>query len=233
MNEFLAYQLSGNIVQSTIDKICDQYNLVEEVAIYLANLNLDNAAEAELYNLGLWIGLPWPTTSSDAFDGLSFRFGDISEFPEYNPQEGFGDVNDPTIGGLWSSLNPTDIARIPIAKYRLLLEWFAYAKKNGITLYTIDKIAFVFSENYIIGIGDYFLFGEGDTPEIDYFHGFTDEDGLIGGALGYGSDPDALSTGVDISLIFTEDIGSGNLWVIQDIFNRLCTSQQVICSINV
>lgn len=231
LNKYLAPQFSGTEVQLLINTICDEYNLPEAIANYFRNINIDNALADDLYNIGLWIGLPWPTADPIIFTDNVFTFGHVEDFPEYKPLTGFGSVFNPTIGGLFSSLNPAETERIPIDKYRVLLKAFAYAKYHGITLHTIDVLAKVFSDTYLIGFHDsWFLFGPGSEPTPDEFHGFSDDIADVGGALA----PDVDTTVVDwdIDLIFLNDIGSGNLYVIQRVFDQLCTDVQVICSID-
>lgn len=230
-NEFLASQLNGTLIQNVINVICDQYNVPEQIAQYYRSISIDDALSDDLYNLGLWIGLPWPTASSVVFDGDAFTFGIEADFPLNNPRIGFGDINDPTIGGLFASVDPADTERIPIDKFRILLKAFAYAKYHGITMNTVDVLANVFSDTYEIGFHDWFILGPGDDPIPDEFHGLSDDLGLVGGKLA----PDSITAVVDwdVDLIFLNDIGSANLWVIQNVFDVLCTDVQVLCSIDV
>ncbi len=235
MNQFLATQLSGALAQTVIDSACSEYDLVEEIALYLATISIDTAQAQELAFIGLWMGLPWPTADITIFEGIDLTFGDISDFPTYDPQKGFGDLDNQTIGGLWASLTPSDVQRIPTEKYRLILKIWAIAKANGISIHTIDVIAKVFSDDYTISLGVRipFLFDEGDTPTIDPLHGFSDLTLTTGGDLVFGSDPDIIVSTGDITLTFNTDIGSANLYIVQNIFSRLCTSPFVICEINV
>lgn len=230
LNKYLAPQFSGTEVQLLINTICDEYNLPEAIANYFRAINIDNAEPDDLYNIGLWIGLPWPTASALVFSGEAFTFGNVADAPEYNNLIGFGTITDPTIGGLFASVNPADTERIPIDKYRLVLKGFAYAKYHGITIHTIDVLAKSFSDNYLIGWHDFFEFGEGDEPIPDDSHGLSDDSGDLGGMLS--PDSGGVTVDWDIDLIFLTNIGSGNLWVVQHIFDRLCTDVQVICSID-
>lgn len=230
-NQYLANQFSGELVQLLINTICDEWNINDQIADYYYNINIDNALAYDLYNIGLLIGLPWPSAPASTFDGTAFIFGTVDTFPVIDYQQGFGTISDLTIGGLWTSVTPTDVDLIPINFYRSLLKAFAFAKYNGITIHTIDVLAKVFSEDYLIGYSNLFTFGAGDDPEYAPFTGFSTDGGGIGGILGPDSMP-SVTTG-DIHLIFLTNIGPGNLYVIQKVFDVLCTTPKVICSIGV
>ncbi len=228
-NEFLANQFSGELAQLTINTICDEFNQAVEIADYYKSLNIDNALPGDLYNIGLWIGLPWPTQSASTFDGTAFIFGSYLTFPIIDYNQGLGSVSDLTIGGTLGSINPSDAEYIPITFYKSLLKAFAYAKYHGITIKTIDTIARSFSDDYLIGFREFFTFSDGSEPDVDPFRGFSDDQGDGGGLLA----PDVVisDSGYDINLIFLTNIGPGNLWVVQTVFDRLCTNTKVVCSI--
>jgi len=60
MNQYLNPHFSGKYVQATIQGIEDSFNDTLELINYISNINLDNAIDVDLDNLGLLIGYKRP-----------------------------------------------------------------------------------------------------------------------------------------------------------------------------
>ena len=131
-SNYLAGQFSGQLAQSVIGAQEYDYAQKDFALAYYTNLSIDTATANDLANIGLWIGLPWPTASTLLINGNTFTFSSSATFPLYKPTIGFSSVSNPAIGGLFSSLTPTDIQYIPIEKYRSLLRWFAWFKRTDL-----------------------------------------------------------------------------------------------------
>ena len=221
-SKYLASQLSGPLAQSVIGAQEYDYSLKDNALSYYQNISIDSALENDLTNIGLWIGMPWPTAPASLIAGNVFLFGTSSTFPHVNNSIGFGTTSNPSIGGLFTSLSANDSSYIPIDKYRALLKWFAWFKRNGFTIESIDRAANIFSTHYTINFVSFNTF----TLAPD---NVTTNNPLLGLA------PDDLSTGGhfnsggawDINLKFTENVGAGNVYVLQYLFDKLLDTQRV------
>ena len=221
-SKYLASQLSGTLAQSVIGAQEYDYSLKDNALSYYQNISIDSALENDLTNIGLWIGMPWPTAPASLIAGNVFTLGTASTFPHINNSLGFGTVSNPSIGGLFISTSPTDSAYIPVDKYRALIKWFAWFKRNGFTIESIDRAANIFSNHYTITFVNFNTFTLSATNS-------TTSDPLLGLA------PDDLSTGGhfnsggawDINLHFTETVGAGNVYVLQYLFDKLLDTQRV------
>ena len=123
---------------------------------------------------------------------------------------------------MFSSLTPTDIQYIPIEKYRSLLRWFAWFKRNGFTLESIDLVASIFSLHYTIEYVSFstFTLAPGSVTTSDPAKGLAPDDLSTGGHFTSGN-------AWDINLHFTETIGAGNVYILQYIFDRILDAQRV------
>jgi hypothetical protein len=214
--------MSGTLAQAVIGAQEYDYAQKDSALSYYQNLSLETATPTDLTYLGYWIGMPWPTASTLLISGNAFTFGADASFPQYIPTVGFSSVSNPAIGGLFTSVNPTDITYIPIEKYRSLLRWFAWFKRNGFTLESIDLVASIFSAHYTIEYVSFstFTLAPGSVTTSDQFLGLAPDDLSSGGHFASGNS-------WDINLHFTETIGSGNVYILQYIFDKILDAQRV------
>ena len=221
-SKYLASQISGTLAQAVIGVQEYDYAQKDNALNYYRNISIDTALPNDLMNLGYWIGLPWPTASTLLITGNMFTFGSSATYPQYTPTIGFGTVNNTAIGGLFSSTNPTDITYIPVDKYRSLLRWFAWFKRNGFTLESIDMVASIFSNDYTIEYVSFntFTLASGTVTTSDPLKGLAPADLSSGGHF-------AAGNSWDINLHFTTTIGAGNVYVLQYIFDRILDTQRV------
>jgi len=189
---------------------------------YYKLLSIDTALPNDLANIGLWIGMPWPTASSSLITGNVFTFTSAASFPQYVPTIGFGSVNNPATGGLFTSVTPSDITTIPGEKYRGLLKWYAIFKRNGFTIKALDDIASLFSAMYTITYvtSNTFTLAAGSVTTSNPLLGLAPADLSTGGHFTSGG-------AWDVNLHFNETIGAGNVYVLQYIFDNILDAQQV------
>ena len=225
----IAAQFSGPYAQTLMQAV-DQ--IIAERApelIYLKQLSIATADSPELDTIGGIVGYPWPNAPTGIFDANIFEFTTGSGVV-INPLIGFGGVGQ-DIGGIFTSATPAIGNLIPIAFYRLLLTQVAFLKSHGLTFQAIDQICFVFGSDYLIDTvsANEFLLGANATfPTIDPVHGlsgvnppYNTEGGQLGGVNLIDS---------DIIVTFITQIGAGNLFLIQSIFDRFTTSPRVFVS---
>lgn len=186
----LAYQFSGPYAQtlmSTVQEHMDEYTPILD---YFYTLSIDTADTDQLAFIGLIVGYPWPSAPTGIFGDNNFVFGEASSFPVDDPLTGFGNLSG-TIGGRFSSSDPTVGNLIPIDSYRALLKQVAYLKFHGLTWVSIINVCKEFGDDFTVG---------------------------------YGTIPG------DIYISFITDIGPGNLWLIQNLFDKFTTAPMVFVS---
>jgi hypothetical protein len=213
-----------NAIQAEIDKR-------QPIIDYFNNTSIDNSEGDQLSTIGGIIGFPWPNAPTGIFGDNNFLFGEAADAPEFDNLTGFGG-DGLTIGGLLSSATPEIGNRIPIDVYRLLLTQVAYLKSHGLTLKAIDQICSVFGAEYTImfldDTGNFILGFAADFPVLDAEHGLsgvTPPYDTMGGKLsGVGI------SNADIFVTFQTQIGSGYLWLIQQVFAKFTTTPQVFVS---
>ena len=147
MNTYISYQFSGKIFQAVADGIQASFDATRVLVEYWRDLDLTNAQDFELAFMGALAGIPWPLVPQTYF-GNVFEFDDAAAFPEFNVHKGFGDVYDPTVGGI---LGSGELTPMPSADYRRLIPLAAQLKYYGLTIYTVDLIASWTGVGYTIG----------------------------------------------------------------------------------
>lgn len=229
----LAFQFSGPYAQALISAVQQEIAVRDPDIAYLFSLSIASAGPIELATIGGIIGYPWPTAPTGTFDQNNFIFGAAASFPTISGLNGFAGVSSPGIGGLFSSATPAVGNLIPIAFYRLLLTQVAFLKYNGLSMTIIDQICHVFGPQYTIeqlgAAGNWFTLGAAaDFPNSSATQGLsgtTPPYNTEGGRL-FG----VMLNDSDIQVVFQTQIGAGYLYIIQQLFNRFCTSPQVFVS---
>ncbi len=221
-SKYLAYQMSGELAQSVIGSMEYDYAEKDMALDYYTLLSIDNALTEDLTSIGLWIGMPWPTAPSYLITDNAFTFSGSASFPQYLPSLGFSSVVHPAIGGVLTSVSSTSVQYIPADKYRGLLKWYAWFKRNGFTIEAIDKVAILFGVNYTMRYvtTDTFTLAAGSVTTSDPLKGLAPDDMSSGGHFIAGS-------AWDIILHFTTSIGASNVYVLQYIFDSILDTQRV------
>ena len=214
--------MSGELAQSVIGAMEYDYAQKNAALDYYTLLSINNALPEDLANIGLWIGMPCPTASSSLISGNVFTLTGAASYPQYIPTIGFGTVSTPSVGGLFTSVTPTDITYIPIEKYRGLLKWYAIFKRDGFTIKAMDDLASLFSALYTITYvtSNTFTLAPGSTTTSSTLLGLAPDDLSTGGHFISGA-------AWDINLHFNETIGAGNVYVLQYIFDTILDAQKV------
>lgn len=224
MNEYLANQFSGNLAQATINALQSSYEQYDSALAYLASLSIDTATTGELENIGLLVGLPWPTVPAGYINDNGLQLGSYLLFPETDPDHGVGALDGSSGGHLGSVFNNVGDL-IPELLYRQILTAYAILKFENITIHSIDVMCSAIGTGYMIQIPRlFFTFGDAaDWPEENPDIGFGDVGSSTGG-------PFASSNGSansDIYIIFPAETPVMNIYVLQAVLNRVCTDPRV------
>lgn len=198
MNQYLAPQFSGSLVQGTADAILSEFQRFDTFLAYLATLSIDTASNSELYTIGLLIGYPWPIYETSGPSSQTFLFSEAATFPEVSVQHGFADATNPNAGGgRFSSPDRFYGERIPRDMYRALLREFAMVKYNGLSMVSIASVCAAFNTNFTLEWG----FQLGSPPP-----GVEDS---------------------DIVVTFLSVVSYDDLWIIRALFDRIATAPRV------
>lgn len=230
----LAYQFNGPYSQDLMAAVQSEIDLKDPIIAYLFQLSIATAEATELATIGGIIGYPWPSAPTGTFDSNNFIFGSAATFPTISGLNGFAGVDSPGIGGQFTSATPAVGNLIPISFYRLLLTEVAFLKANGLSYVSIDRICHVFGPLYTFSnpdiIGNFLQLGDAASfPTLSTMHGLSGvnppylgaEGGLLNSAI-----PGGISDS-DIYITFQTNIGSGYLWLIQNLFDRFTTAPQI------
>jgi hypothetical protein len=186
---------------------------------YLYNLSIDTAnssslapvGSGELANIGMLIGYPWPSVYAANFNYNVFQFINSPDFPGTNVNIGFGDAVLGISHGRFASTEPGQAGiYIPVFAYRIILKFVAAVKWNGLNIVSLNNLL----ADFVVALG-YNVSGA-----------YT---------INFGDGGPTVSQKTDIYVNFnmtTANIGGGWLYVLQDVFNRICTSPQVYLSIS-
>jgi len=224
MNQYLANQFSGNLAQATINSFLASFQEYDSALAYLSSLSIDTATTGELENIGLLVGLPWPTVPAGYINDNGFQLGSYLLFPETEPDHGVGALDGSSGGHLGSVFNNVGDL-IPEALYRTILKAYAVLKYENITIHSIDVMCAAIGMGYMIQIPRlFFTFGDAsDWPTINPDLGFGDVGSSTGG-------PFASSNGSvnsDIYIVFPSDTPVMNIYVLQQVLNRVTTDPQI------
>ena len=147
VNEYLPEQYNGPVINALAAAIENEFKDADAAEEYLHGLSIRTAQETELENIGLILGYPRPLVPEGMnSDGL-FLFGYLPI--EEDEEIGFSDTgNASNVGGKFASTEPSSGDYLGLGFYRQMLQWIAYIKRYGLTLYAIDRITSVISDDY-------------------------------------------------------------------------------------
>lgn len=181
------------------------YNILE----YFYSLSIDTAnsfgisGSGELASIGYLIGYPWPSVFAADFAG-NFQFIPATSFPGSNTLIGFSSAASGITYGTFISANPAQIGQyVNVPVYRQILKFIAQIKWNGFSIPAVDIL--------ISNVLKYLGYSLNNAYTINY------------------------TTNNDIVINFniaTTNIGVGWLYVLQLVFNRVCTIPTVNLSIS-
>lgn len=144
---YLAKQMNGPIVNVYMAGLDNGLKDADTIEDYLYNLSIATAQETELENIGLLLGYP-RTVVPDGFNMENILI--LSSLPMIQDlSTGLADL-DSMIGGGLASLEKDENLLMDLDLYRNLLSRVAFIKRYGITLYSVDRIADLFSNDYTI-----------------------------------------------------------------------------------
>jgi hypothetical protein len=153
MAQNLHRQLSGPYSDAMVFGGNAELNSNDGALTFWGGLSIDNADDARLLQIGYLIGYPWPSAPAGSFDANNLEFYNdptgVSPPPVDN-NKGFGNTENPVIGGVFQDATPGIGNYIPAAMYRALLKAVAQIKFNGLSLSRICSLLSFFSNSFVI-----------------------------------------------------------------------------------
>lgn len=144
VNGYLPRQYNGPVINALATAIEKEFADADAVEEYLHGLSIRTAQETELENIGLILGYPRPLVPEGLNGDNVLLFGFLPI--ETSDTEGFADSGSTTnVGGKFTSTEPSSGDYLPLGFYRQMLQWIAYIKRYGLTLYSIENIAALIS----------------------------------------------------------------------------------------
>ena len=146
-SKYLPRQMNGPVLNSVLAAIEDGLADAKEIEHYLYSLSINTANETELESIGCLIGYPRPLVPEGFNDENLLVLGTLPIAIDYNT--GLSTI-DSEIGGIFASVRRSQSNYMDLSLYRNLLGKVAYIKRYGITLYSVDKVAQLVSNDYEI-----------------------------------------------------------------------------------
>jgi hypothetical protein len=146
-SKYLPKQMNGPVLNSVLAAIEDGLEDSKEIERYLYTLSINTANEADLQSIGCIIGYPRPLVPEGFNDENTLVLGTLPIATDINI--GLSTINS-EIGGVFASVKQSKNNYMDLNLYRALLNKVAYIKRYGITLYSVDEIAKLVSNEYEI-----------------------------------------------------------------------------------
>ena len=149
-SEYLPKQMNGPVVNSVMAALEENLSDSKTICDYLYGLSILTAQETELENIGCIIGYPRPLVPegfADEEEGGFFIFTDLPMVQDIT--KGFS-VVDSEVGGQLSTIARSRTGYMALGLYRKFLDKVAYIKRYGVTIYSVDMIAKLFTDDYTI-----------------------------------------------------------------------------------
>lgn len=151
-SSYLPKQMNGPVVNSVMAALEEQLEDADTIIDYLHNLTILNAQDTELDSIGCIIGYPRPLVP-EGF--ISENLLILTDLPQtVDASIGLGSIYS-EIGGLLSTTTPSDNNYMSTGLYKQFLDKVAFIKRYGITLYSVDAIASLISDDYEISWDEY------------------------------------------------------------------------------
>ena len=149
-SKYLPKQMNGPVVNSVMAGLEDRLYDAEKICDYLYGLSILTAQETELENIGCIVGYPRPLVPEGFEDETEGGFFIFTTLPmTQNVTTGFS-VVDNEVGGQLSTITRSKTGYMALGLYRKFLDKVAYIKRYGVTLYSVDMIAKLFTDDYTI-----------------------------------------------------------------------------------
>ena len=146
-SKYLPKQMNGPVLNSVLAAIEDGLENSKEIEHYLYTLSINTADETDLQSIGCIIGYPRPLVPEGFNDENTLVLGTLPIATDINT--GLATI-DSEIGGVFASVKQSKNNYMDLNLYRALLNKVAYIKRYGITLYSVDEIAKLVSNEYEI-----------------------------------------------------------------------------------
>lgn len=140
-------QMNGAVISAFGQAQKIQKRDAERIQEYLYRLSIDTANETELENIGRIIGYVRPLVPEGFNAENIFLLGGLPL--ETDPSIGLAEAGT-VLGGRLSTVTKTQTGFMDLGLYRQLLKSIAVLKRYGITLKSVDMIASVINNDYII-----------------------------------------------------------------------------------
>ncbi len=153
-SKYLPKQMNGPVVNSVMAGLEDRLYDAKKICEYLYGLSIDTAQETELENIGCLVGYPRPLVPEGFEDETEGGFFIFTTLPMVQDvATGFSEI-DSEVGGQFSTIARSKTGYMALGLYRKFLDKVAYIKRYGITLYSVDMIAKLFTIDYTITYDD-------------------------------------------------------------------------------
>lgn len=153
-SKYLPKQMNGPVVNSVMAGLEDRLYDAKKICEYLYGLSIDTAQETELENIGCLVGYPRPLVPEGFEDETEGGFFIFTTLPMVQDvATGFSEI-DSEVGGQFSTIARSKTGYMALGLYRKFLDKVAYIKRYGITLYSVDMIAKLFTTDYTITYDD-------------------------------------------------------------------------------
>lgn len=146
-SKYLPKQMNGPVLNSVMAAIEEELSDAKAIKNYLYNLTIRNAQETELESIGCIVGYPRPLVPVGFNEDNLLILGTIPI--ETDIINGLSTVGS-EVGGRFSTIKQSKSNYMDLGLYRNLLDKVAYIKRYGITLYSVDQIARLVSDDYTI-----------------------------------------------------------------------------------
>jgi hypothetical protein len=152
LNEHLAVQLSGSVIQAVADGLQASHDAQLPLFDYWSGLSIATASSNDetLDFIGALAGYPRPIVPINFFSPNMLRLSAASLWRQSSNLTGLGSVYFPEMGGQLGSVFPSAEYQMPDGWYRALIPLASQLKYYGLTLYTIDLLADFAQTTYAI-----------------------------------------------------------------------------------
>jgi hypothetical protein len=147
-NKHYPRQMNGPVISANGMALDSRFEDANAIQDYLYDLSIATAKETELENIGRIIGYPRPIVPEGFNQENLFIFSTLPMTPD--ELHGFTTI-DSEVGGVFSTVVPSETSFMDLELYRSLLRKVAFIKRYGITLYAVDQIAKTITNDYTIG----------------------------------------------------------------------------------
>lgn len=251
-NPNLSNQMSGPYAQGVVNSFQHEFDTyTAQILSYYENLSIATAdvitdssgnpilnTYNDLESIGLYVGYPWPVAPIGTFNSNNLTLTTYTG--SSTSPIGLSAADGSFTGGVLTSSSVASGTLIPSAFYRLMLTAIAYIKYNGLTYNTLDKIITTFcnSPNNPTGQFQYLqrpntnlnLFTMGTTTAysgLGSLNGWSSVGQTYGGKMPSYTFSNLNS---DILVRYLSPVTSAVIYMLQNIFNFICTSPSVAVS---